>query len=71
MLDRIQPGLRDDLAKLFDGHTDAFRVGTFITSLSEHADSEDEYGRLSMWRAYGGRAGVALVLNNAAFAAET
>lgn len=71
MLERIQQGLRDDLAKLFDGHDDAFRIGTFIMSLSEHDDAEDNYGRLSMWRAYGGTAGVALVLNNTVFASET
>lgn len=71
MLERIQPGLRDELADLFDGHSDGLRIGTFITSLSEHDDAEDDYGRLSMWRAYGGRTGVALVLNNDAFAAET
>lgn len=71
LLERIQPGLRDQLANLFVEHSDAFRIGTFITSLSEHDDSEDDYGRLSMWRAYGGKTGVALVLNNDAFAAET
>lgn len=71
MLNRIKEGLRDELAQLFDGHAEGLRVGTFITALSEHEDDEDELGRLSMWRAYGGRAGVALVLNNTAFAAET
>lgn len=71
MLNRIKEGLRDELAQLFDGHADDLRIQTFITSLSEHEDSEDSYGRLSMWRAYGGRSGVALVLNTTAFAAET
>lgn len=32
---------------------------------------EDNLGRLSMWRAYGGRNGVALVLNRTPFEAET
>jgi len=71
MLDRLKQGLRDELATIFDGHTDALKIGTFLTSLSEHDDDEDMYGRLSMWRAYGGKSGVALVLNNTAFAAET
>jgi hypothetical protein len=71
MLNRIKEGLRDELAQLFDGHAEGLRIGTFITALSEHEDDEDELGRLSMWRAYGGRAGVALVLNNTAVAAET
>jgi hypothetical protein len=71
MLDRLKAGLANELANLFNGHAEALRIGTFITSLSEHEDEEDEYGRLSMWRAYGGRSGVALVLNNTVFAAET
>jgi hypothetical protein len=71
MLDRIQTGLRHELAQLFDGHAEGLRVGTFITALSEHENDEDLLGRLSMWRAYGGRSGVALVLNNTAIAAET
>lgn len=71
VLNHIKQGLRDELAQLFDGHAEGLRTGTFITALSEHEDDEDELGRLSMWRAYGGRAGVALVLNNTAIAAET
>lgn len=71
MLDRLKPGLRDDLLKLIDGHTNNLKLETYIFSLSEHEDNEDELGRLSMWRAYGGHAGVALVLNSAAFVSET
>lgn len=71
MLNRIKDGLPDELAQLFDGHADSLRFGTFIASLSEHEDGEDSYGRLSMWRAYGGRSGVALVLNNTAVTAKT
>jgi Protein of unknown function (DUF2971) len=71
MLERIEVGLRDKLANAFDNIADSLRLGTFIASMSEHRDDEDKLGRLSMWRAYGGRAGVALVLNNNAFVAET
>lgn len=71
MLERISAGLRDELVHLFDSHADGLKMGTFIASLSEHEDNEDDYGRLSMWRAYGGKSGVALVLNNTAFAAAT
>lgn len=39
------------------------RHENYIACLSEHLDSEDEHGRLSMWRAYGAGGGVALVLN--------
>ncbi|MBA4042470.1 MAG: hypothetical protein C0474_11930 [Sphingobium sp.] len=71
MLNRIKEGLRDELAELFDGHAEELRRASYIVSLSEHDDDEDEYGRLSMWRAYGGRSGVAMVLNNTAFVSET
>lgn len=71
MLNRIKDGLRDEVAALFDGHADTLRFASYILSLSEHDDDEDKYGRLSMWRAYGGRSGVALVLNNTAFVAVT
>ena len=30
------------------------RFSTYITSISEHDESEDQHGRLSMWRAFGG-----------------
>lgn len=36
---------------------------TYITCLSEHPSTEDNYGRLSMWRAYGRSTGVALILS--------
>jgi len=44
---------------------------TFILSLSEHEDEEDNLGRLSMWRAYGGTTGVALVVNPTVFSSHT
>lgn len=71
LLDELKPGLRNELAALFDNHTADMKAATYIFSLSEHEDDEDELGRLSMWRAYGGRAGVALVLNNTVFKSET
>lgn len=44
----------------------------YITCVSEHTRSEDDYGRLSMWRAYCANPdGVALVLNTAPFYLET
>jgi hypothetical protein len=44
-----------------------YKDNTYITCLSEHYDTEDGLGRLSMWRAYGGVSGVALVVNNNPF----
>ncbi|MCO5060248.1 MAG: DUF2971 domain-containing protein [Rhizobiaceae bacterium] len=60
-------GVADELAKLVDGWVPSFRADTFITCLSEHDDGEDDLGRLSMWRAYGGSSGVAVVLNPTVF----
>ncbi|GGD98639.1 hypothetical protein GCM10011529_00880 [Polymorphobacter glacialis] len=71
MLDRLHPSLRADLTNLFDGHAENLRTDTYLTSLSDHSDNEDNFGRLSMWRAYGGKVGVALVLNPSAFSGTT
>lgn len=55
-------GLADELRNFFDGWLPTVRRETYITCLSEHLRSEDQNGRLSMWRAYGGETGIALVL---------
>ncbi len=57
--------------EFFNGWQPAFRYGTYLACVSEHLPSEDKIGRLSMWRAYGGNAGVALVLKNDAFVSES
>jgi Protein of unknown function (DUF2971) len=69
ILDRLFEGLRDPIEKLFDCWTNHLRTDTYFTCVSEHKAEEDYLGRLSMWRAYGGTSGVALVMNNAAFQA--
>jgi hypothetical protein len=60
-----------EAANVFDKWQGAFREGAYVACLSEHDASEDELGRLSMWRAYGGVSGVALVLNPQPFYAVT
>jgi hypothetical protein len=70
-LDTAIPGLKDELVATFDSHADGIRAATFMISLSEHDDNEDELGRLSMWRAYGRRSGVAIVMNPAIFNTNT
>src|SRR5262249_48274224 len=57
------PGVADEVQELFEACLPAIRERTFVTCFSEHNPKEDRYGRLSMWRAYGGNSGVALVLN--------
>jgi Protein of unknown function (DUF2971) len=44
---------------------------TFFACLSEHLESEDVNGRLSMWRAYGQGSGVAIVIDPAPIFSET
>lgn len=40
-----------------------FLYNTYIACLSEHSVSDDQYGKLSMWRAYGRGNGGAIVIN--------
>jgi hypothetical protein len=59
------PGLGDDSIKFFDRWYPAIRLDTYICCVSEHDKTEDQLGRLSMWRAFGqyGTARAALVMN--------
>jgi hypothetical protein len=69
-LDSLFEGLGLEIIKLFDSWTWHLRTDSYFTCVSEHKIEEDILGRLSMWRAYGGMNGVALVMNNAAFQAD-
>jgi hypothetical protein len=61
-LDNCHAGVSKDALLAFSHWWDRQRFETYITSISEHDNSEDEHGRLSMWRAFGGNAArVALV----------
>jgi DUF2971 family protein len=70
-LEDLHVGLVGQIEQQFDGWQHDMRNNTFLTCLSEHPATEDRLGRLSMWRAYGGRSGVALVLNMTPFTATT
>jgi hypothetical protein len=67
-LDIRVPGAAGDALASFDEWCtpgpSGMRLNTYITSLSEHDESENAHGRLSMWRAFGGSnvARVAIVL---------
>lgn len=63
-LDAVFPGLTEDSIKWFDGSLFQLRNKTYVTCLSEHDPSENDYGRLSMWRSYtANQVGVGLVIN--------
>jgi hypothetical protein len=67
VLDNLFPDLASEVVKLFEEWASNFLLGSYIACFSEHEDREDEFGRLSMWRAYGDRNRVALILNNDVF----
>ena len=65
------PGVCERIEGQFNSWLPSYRTGTFIACVSEHDDkpekNEDRMGRLSMWRAYGGSAGVAIVMKGDVF----
>jgi hypothetical protein len=71
ILNDVHAGAWDALAAAYDRWLPDMRANTYLTSVSEHLASEDDNGRLSMWRAYGATRGVALVLNLTPFAASS
>lgn len=66
-LNEIFPNFTTDLENRFNSWLPTFRADTYLTSMSEHSPHEDKIGRLSMWRAYGGTTGIALVMRNTPF----
>ncbi len=61
--DSCIPGAADDAFTAFNNWWQDLRLNTYIACVSEHQDSEDVHGRLSMWRAFGGtgtRVGIVL-----------
>lgn len=68
LLNNVSPGIVERLERDLPRWVRMFSDDTFITSFSEHhRNKEDEFGRLSMWRAYGGAASVAIILNKQTF----
>lgn len=66
-LDGMFDGFSDEFQDLFEGWDPHLRRDTYLTCFSEQDRSEDEHGRLSMWRAFGAGVRVALVFNNKPF----
>lgn len=57
------PGVADEAFTAFNNWWWDLRLNTYIACVSEHQESEDAHGRLSMWRAFGGtgtRVGIVL-----------
>jgi hypothetical protein len=66
-LNDIFDGLTDEVERIFANLSPHFPINTYLICLSEHRDSEDKLGRLSMWRAYSETTGVAFVMNSLPF----
>jgi hypothetical protein len=62
-LNDCMPGVASEAFTAFNDSWSDIRLNSYIACLSEHKDSEDRNGRLSMWRAFGGtttRVGIVL-----------
>lgn len=66
-IEKVRPGIAAQVESQFNSIQNFVRYDSYIACFSEHDDLEDELGRLSMWRAYCGRSGVALILNSQGF----
>jgi hypothetical protein len=60
-VDSIFPNALVRVGQVFQSWRNIWEKETYIACVSAHNTSEDQYGRLSMWRAYGN---IALVINN-------
>jgi hypothetical protein len=63
-LDSLFPGFKEGFFKHVNGWYPCMKAQSYMICISEHDDDEDANGRLSMWRAYGGKYPVALVFKN-------
>jgi Protein of unknown function (DUF2971) len=70
-LDECFPNLGREVGVLMTATAQSIFEDTFIACVSEFDPKQDVIGRLSMWRAYGGIAGVALVMRGDVMFAES
>jgi hypothetical protein len=61
-VDECATGATAEAIGLFNKWWTDIRLNTYITSISEHYENEDQHGRLSMWRAFGGTTNVRVAL---------
>ncbi len=71
LLNSFNSGAVDQLVNFHNGWQADYSEHTYLFAVSEHLPQEDDYGRLSMWREYARRSGVALVLNRQPFESDT
>ena len=69
-LDACHPGVARQVQENFNAWIPGIRRDTYLACFSEHSSDDNEFGRLSMWRAYGGGAGVAFIFKCEPFFSE-
>lgn len=62
--DNVDQGMAKRVFSRFDEWWNRVHYNTFIGSISEHSENENEHGRLSMWRAYGKNSAKAALIFN-------
>lgn len=71
LLDGLNDGMVDELVAHHNGWQPTYTEQTYLFAVSEHKHSDADYGRLSMWREYARKSGVALLLNREPFETDT
>lgn len=69
-LNQCFPGIAEEIFRRFFEWEPYIAIDTFITCFTEHIPENEPFGRLSMWRAYGGECGVAIIFKPDAFFSE-
>ena len=67
-LELVFPGIKTEVCSLLNEGIHKLKDNIYLSCLSIHDNSENQTGRLSMWRAYGD---VALIINSTPFSVET
>ncbi|ACF11915.1 conserved hypothetical protein [Chlorobaculum parvum NCIB 8327] len=63
IIEEFLPGVFDRSIKVYNDYSRGAKDNLYFLSVSEHDESENELGRLSMWRVFGGQSNhVAIVL---------
>lgn len=70
-LDTCFQGLAHEVTHLFESWLPIIFENTYVTCVSRHLPTENQHGRLSMWRAYGCGTGIALIINGAVMFGNT
>lgn len=65
------PNFFEEFESIFNSVWSSLSSNIYVFSFSVYDEKTDGLGRLSMWRAYGGRSGVAVVMNTEPFFNET